>query len=324
MASIYKKTVLVTGITGSWGKCLTKALLARDDIREIRGMARNEFNIVSMQREVSDPRLKLIVGDIRDERTVMDACAGVDDIFHLCAVKHVPVCEEFGMEAIKTNILGTQNLINAAKECNVKTFVDVSSDKSVEATTLYGMTKGIGEHLVINAAKPLRMGGPRFVCIRGGNALGSSGSVVPLFIKCLKEGGIVPITHPDMTRFFLSLPQAIQLVLDAAYKYTDQGCIYVTKMKACRIVDLARVIATEILGCPLQTKDVGIRTGEKLHETLISQHEVSRSYDLDNGLYVIRPTPNGDIPVNFPSYSSNDSLLDDAGIADLLRLGGWL
>jgi FlaA1/EpsC-like NDP-sugar epimerase len=195
--------ILITGGTGSWGQTLTRMLLEKYDVKEIVVFSRGELQQVLMQRKFNDKRIKYVIGDVRDYDSVRFATKNIDYIFHMAALKHVPVCEEHPQEAIKTNITGTSNIVNAAIENRVKKVIDVSTDKAVEPVNLYGMTKSVGEKLIIQANDLTDY--TKFVCIRGGNVMGSNGSVIPYFIEQIKAGGPITITDIEMTRFFLTL-----------------------------------------------------------------------------------------------------------------------
>jgi FlaA1/EpsC-like NDP-sugar epimerase len=234
--------ILITGGTGSWGNELVKNLL-NFPVKEIRIFSRNEFNQVLMQRKFSDIRLKFIIGDVRDFDALNNACKNVDLVYHLAALKHVPICEDFPNEAIKTNINGTQNIINAAINNNVKKVIDVSTDKAVEPNNLYGMTKSVGEKLILSSNK---LSSTTFVCVRGGNVMGSNGSVIPLFKEQIANG-LVTITDNRMTRYFLTLKEAIDLLIQATID-SFGGEIFVMKMPSCYIKDLSEVIGESIGG----------------------------------------------------------------------------
>lgn len=284
---MYKnKIILITGGTGSWGCELTKKLL-KEGIREIRIFSRNELSQVLMKREFNDDRLKFIIGDVRDIYSLKLAMENVDYVFHLAALKHVPICEIQPREAILTNIYGTENVIKAAIEKKVSKVIDVSSDKAVSPYNLYGMSKAIGEKLIINAN--LLSDETRFVCIRGGNVMGSNGSVIPFFIEQIKSQNFVTITHKEMTRYFISLEEAIQLLTKAA-EISFGGETIVMNMPACKIVDLANVIIKNYGNEETKIKYIGMRPGEKLHEELISNHESINSYIISNNYYLIKPS----------------------------------
>ncbi len=322
--------ILITGGTGSWGNELTKKLLLYNP-QEIRIFSRNEFSQVTMQRKFNDhPALKFIIGDVRDYQAVEDACKDIDYIFHLAALKHVPICEFQPEEAMKTNITGTENVIRASIMNRVKKVIDVSSDKAVDPINFYGMTKSFGEKLTLRANDYSEH--TRFVCIRGGNVLGTNGSVVPLFKKMILDGKDISLTSSEMTRFFLTVSEAINLLLKASEESIG-GEIYVMQMKACGILDLAEVLIEELALKPVSIKEVGIRPGEKLHEVLVSNHEAPFTYQYDSQYYVILPSHspislinkyNNYKKVTFEKYQSNDRLMSKNEILEMLRQGGFL
>lgn len=283
---MYKdKIILITGGTGSWGHVLTKRLL-NEEAREIRIFSRNELSQVCMQREFSDNRVKFIIGDVRDQYAVDSAMRGVDYVFHLAALKHVPICEIQPREAILTNINGTQNVIQGAINNNVKKVIDVSTDKAVSPYNLYGITKAVGEKLIINANTLTKE--TKFVCVRGGNVIGSNGSVIPLFIDQIKEKNMLTITNTEMTRYFISLDEAIELLIKAA-ELSFGGEILVINMPACKILDLAKVLIEVYGNQETEIREIGLRPGEKLHEELISMYESPNSYSISDKYYLIRP-----------------------------------
>ncbi|WP_379136528.1 polysaccharide biosynthesis protein [Paenibacillus sp. sgz500958] len=324
------KVVLITGGTGSWGRTLTQTLL-KEDPQEIRIFSRNEFSQVMMQREFgNDSRLRFIIGDVRDYTAVEAGCKGVDYVFHLAALKHVPVCELQPEEALKTNVLGTENIIRASIAQKVTKVIDVSTDKAVNPINVYGMTKAIGEKLMIRANDLSEH--TRFTCIRGGNVLGTNGSVVPLFLQQLREGRDLTVTDIEMTRFFLTLQEAIFLLLKAATTAIG-GETFVMKMKACRIIDIAEVLAEHYLPCVPQLKEIGMRAGEKKHEVLISSYESPYTLKYNEQYFVILPSTDQDQlyrhysnfkKASFVEYHSNDSLVNKSGIKSLLQEGGFL
>lgn len=324
------KICLITGGTGSWGSELTRKLL-ENHAKEIRIFSRNEFAQVRMQRAfANDPRLNFITGDVRDYDVLRTACKGVDYIFHLAALKHVPVCEKQPEEALKTNVNGTLNVIRASVENEVSMVVDVSTDKAVDPINFYGITKFMGEKLITTANALYSK--TRFVCVRGGNVLGTNGSVVPLFKQQILEGNAVTLTSRAMTRFFLTVSEAIEMVLRAT-QVAVGGEIFVMNMQSCRIVDLIDVLGQCLTGQPVKIRDIGIRPGEKLHEVLISSHEVQTTHQYDKQYYVILPqhasqrlqTTYQHLPiVTFHHYGSNHNLMNMNEIETMLRKGGIL
>lgn len=279
------KTILITGGSGSWGNELTRQLLEKFKPKEIRIYSRGEIKQWIMRRKFNNsPILKFIIGDIRDKERLMIALRGVDIVFHLAALKHVPVCEENPNEAVLTNIFGTQNLIDSSIENKVKLFVDVSTDKAVDPLNLYGVTKACGEKLSIAANNSF--GKTRFVCVRGGNVLGTNGSVVPLFREQILKNSKITITDDRMTRFFITIEEAIGLLFKAAQKCVG-GEIFVIKMPATKITDLADVMIKELGNKDTKIEKIGIRPGEKIHEVLVSRYEVDRVVEDENHFIIL-------------------------------------
>ncbi|OBZ13360.1 MULTISPECIES: polysaccharide biosynthesis protein [Bacillales] len=323
------KIVLITGGTGSWGQELTRNLLETNP-KEIRIFSRNEFTQVDLKRKFNDPKLTFIIGDVRDFDAVYEACQNVDFVFHLAALKHVPICEYQPTEALKTNVLGTQNIIKASIMQGVEKVIDVSTDKAVDPINFYGMTKAIGEKLIIKANDMSEK--TRFVCIRGGNVLGTNGSVVPLFKQQIVEGKEITLTDVDMTRFFLTVPEAIQLLLKAT-AVAIGGETFVMKMPACKIIDLIQVLKNIFGGAHSPIKDIGIRPGEKLHEVLISLSESPNSYKYDEQYFVILPSHPTELllshynhlpKVTFPYFQSDQDLMTNQEIELLLKKGKFI
>jgi len=322
------KCVLITGGTGSWGQTLTRMLLAQYNVKEIVIFSRGELQQVLMQRRFKDARLKFVIGDVRDYEAVRFAMRGIDIVFHLAALKHVPICEDHPQEAIKTNITGTINVVNAAIEHRVAKVIDVSTDKAVDPLNLYGMTKAVGEKLIIQANDLSNH--TRFVCIRGGNVMGSNGSVIPYFIEQIRSGGPITITDRAMTRFFLTLEEAIGLLFKAA-ESSIGGETFVMNMPACRIADVAEVLMDHFGWVDMI--EIGAKPGEKLDEMLISQHEAKLSYCFDDSYYVILPTNAGSALLDnyntlekfpYPEFSSQTKLMNREEIKHMLNKGGFL
>jgi FlaA1/EpsC-like NDP-sugar epimerase len=246
----------------------------------------------------------------------------------MAALKHVPICEEHPQEAIKTNITGTSNVVNAAIENRVKKVIDVSTDKAVEPVNLYGMTKSVGEKLIIQANDLTDY--TKFVCIRGGNVMGSNGSVIPYFIEQIKAGGPITITDLEMTRFFLTLEEAISLLFKAA-EDSIGGETFVMNMPACYIRDIADVLIDEY--GDVEIKEIGGRPGEKLDEMLISTHDAALSYYYDQNYFVTLPTKsNADLIEKYKNlkkfdreeFSSKTFLMNKDQIRDMLKKGKFL
>lgn len=320
--------ILITGGTGSWGQTLTQMLLEKYDVKEIIIFSRGELQQVLMQRKFKNEKLKFVIGDIRDYESVKFATKKVDYIFHLAALKHVPICEDHPQEAIKTNINGTTNMVNAAIENNVKKVIDVSTDKAVEPINSYGMTKAVGEKLIIQGNELSEH--TRFVCIRGGNVMGSNGSVIPFFVEQIKAGGPITITDLKMTRFFLTLEEAILLLFKAA-EDSIGGETFVMNMPACYIKDVAEVLMDEY--GKVDILEIGSRPGEKLDEMLISAHESSLSYYYDQNYFVTLPTKsNADLIEKYKNlkkfdreeFSSKTFLMNKDQIRGMLKKGKFL
>jgi FlaA1/EpsC-like NDP-sugar epimerase len=296
--------------------------------KQIVIFSRGELQQVLMQRKFRDPRIKFVIGDVRDLEAVRFAMRDIDTVFHLAALKHVPVCEDHPQEAIKTNITGTTNVVNAAIEHRVAKVIDVSTDKAVDPLNLYGMTKAVGEKLIIQANNLSDY--TRFVCIRGGNVMGSNGSVIPYFIEQIRSGGPVTITDRAMTRFFLTLEEAIGLLFKAAESSVG-GETFVMNMPACRIADVAEVLMDHFGLVDLI--EMGAKPGEKLDEMLISQHEARHSFCFDENYYVILPTNAGLALLDnyntlekfpYPEFSSQTKLMNREEIKYMLIKGGFL
>ncbi|RAV01247.1 polysaccharide biosynthesis protein [Paenibacillus sp. YN15] len=323
------KRILVTGGTGSWGYELVRQLLDFEP-KEVIIFSRNESSQVAMLRTFEDRRLTFIIGDIRDKEALSRACVQIDYVFHLAALKHVPVCEEQPYEAMKTNVLGTQYVIEAAIENKVKKVVYISTDKAANPSNFYGMTKAIGEKLIIHAN--LLQGDTEFVCVRGGNVLGTNGSVIHLFMKQIREKGRVGITDMAMTRFFLTLQEAISLLFKAT-EASIGGETFVMMMPTCKITDLAQVLG-ESMGKPdVEMVELGVRPGEKIHEILLTEFESQTTVLFDEQYLVILPTL--EIPgikeryASYPkaqisSFCSSQSLMSKEQIRELLIKGGFL
>lgn len=327
---IKDRTILVTGGTGSWGYELVKQLLDFEP-SEIRIFSRNESNQFTMKQEFdNNPKLHFIIGDVKEKEALLEACQGVDYIFHLAALKHVPVCEDQPIEALKTNVIGTQNVIEAAISCNVHSVVNISTDKASNPSNFYGLSKAMAERLIIHANTLNTK--TRFVCIRGGNVLGTNGSVIHVFKKQIKEKGKIGITDLNMTRFFLTIEEAIKLVFKATFESIG-GEIFVMKMPSCKIIDLAQVLIDSSDVENVAVEILGIRPGEKLHEILLSEYESTTTITYDDEYYVILPAIHIDgikehyskyQPVSLEDYNSGTGLMDKAQIEEMLKKGGFI
>lgn len=314
-------TILVTGGTGSWGIELIRQLLALQP-KKIIIFSRNENRQVLMRRNFEDTRLHFCIGDIRDKNAVSLACLGVDFVFHLAALKHVPVCEENPLEAIKTNVIGTHNIIEASIENNIKKVIYVSTDKAADPANTYGMTKALGEKLIIQANEA--NSNTSFLCIRGGNVLGSSGSVLPLFMKQLEEKNQINITDKRMTRYFVTPQHAIKTLLQAA-EFGTGGEIFVMYMSACKIIDLAEVLIEHLQKKNVVVNEIGARRGEKIHEVLIAEAEESFATVFNKDLICISSKRNDDT-MQIPKIllDTKKNLMTKKEIRNLLIDGGFL
>lgn len=321
----------MTGGTGSWGNELVSQLLEKNP-KEIRIFSRNETSQVLMKQKFENhSKLTFIIGDVRDKEAVSEATRRVDYIFHLAALKHVPVCEFQPLEALKTNVMGTQNIIDAAIENNVEKVINISTDKAANPSNFYGFTKAMGEKLIINAN--VITDKTKFVCVRGGNVLGTNGSVIHVFKHGIKTKSKIGITDKKMTRFFLTIKDAIKLLFKATFE-SHGGEIFVMKMPTCKIIDLAQVLIDQYSpDKEVIIEESGIRPGEKLHELLLTEFESHNTIVYDSEYFVILPT----IPIkglmeyyeDFPhvdldTYSSSDNIIQYEQIKTMLKDGGFL
>ncbi|SAL05625.1 polysaccharide biosynthesis protein CapD [Caballeronia arationis] len=275
-ADILKDTVaLVTGGTGSFGTTISKRFLAQG-IKELRIFSRDEKKQDDMRQAFHDNRLKFFLGDVRNESSVRDAMRDVDLVFHAAALKQVPSCEFHPMEAVRTNVLGAENVLSAALACGVKSVIALSTDKAVYPINAMGMSKALMEKLTV--AKSRNAGMTTLCATRYGNVMASRGSVIPLFVRQLKEGKEITITDPEMTRFLMSLDDSVDLVL-FAYKNANQGDIFVQKAPACTVEVLAKALQI-VFNKKVPIRIIGTRHGEKLYESLVSREEMARAEDL--------------------------------------------
>lgn len=315
---------LITGGTGSWGYELTKQLLAKPTTNKVVIYSRNEFKQVEMQRHFNNDKLHFIIGDVRDRESLEIACQNIDTVYHLAALKHVPICENQPYEAIKTNIIGTQNVIQASIKNNVINTIFVSTDKAVAPNNLYGDTKAIAERLIIHANTLTNK--TKFVCIRAGNVIGSNGSIIPYFKQKIKNDNVIPITDPNMTRYYLSLSKAISLIFKAE-EIALPGEIIVMKMPSCSLQYLAECMKEKYGNEDTKIEIIGIREGEKIDEMLISQHEASRAISIDQDFYAIVPEfsnlPKRSLleytKIAIFEYSSNPTTMDKKEIMNMLN-----
>jgi UDP-N-acetylglucosamine 4,6-dehydratase len=293
---IQNKVLLITGGTGSFGNAVLQRFLHTDHFKEIRIFSRDEKKQDDMRNQFKNPKIKFFIGDVRDYNSVEPATRGVDYIFHAAALKQVPSCEFFPMQAVKTNVEGTQNVIKAADQNNVNKIICLSTDKAAYPINAMGISKAMMEKVAIAESRNLQN---TTVCLtRYGNVMASRGSVIPLFINQIKSGLPLTITDPNMTRFLMSLNDAVDLVL-FAFENGNQGDLFVNKAPASTIGDLAKAIK-ELAKVEVEINVIGTRHGEKLYETLCTREEMVRAEDMGN-FYRI-PADNRDL--NYSMYFS--------------------
>lgn len=284
------KTLMITGGTGSFGKTVLKSLLTTN-IREIRVFSRDEKKQEDMRITLANDRVKFYIGDVRDYESISQAMVGVDYIFHAAALKQVPSCEFYPMEAVKTNIIGTENVLNAAIATNAKRVVLLSTDKAVYPINAMGISKAMAEKSLVAKSRMIPESGPIICATRYGNVMASRGSVIPLFISQLKNGEPLTITDPNMTRFLMSLEDSVDLVLHA-FEHAQQGDIFVQKAPASTVGDLAQALKL-LFSRNNDINIIGTRHGEKLYESLISREEMAKAEDM--GRYYRIPADNRDL-----------------------------
>jgi UDP-N-acetylglucosamine 4,6-dehydratase/5-epimerase len=292
------KVLMITGGTGSFGKKILNRFLS-SDVRKIRIFSRDEKKQEDMRIKLNNSKLKFYIGDVRDFDSVSEAMKGVDYVFHAAALKQVPSCEFYPLEAIKSNILGAENVMNAATQNNVERVVLLSTDKAVYPINAMGMSKALMEKCMVAKARMQNKSETVFCATRYGNVMASRGSVIPLFVSQLKKGVDLTITDPNMTRFLMSLDDSVDLVL-YAYQKGKQGAIYAQKSPASTVEDLAQALK-EIFNSDSSVRIIGTRHGEKLYESLISREEMARVIDLKD-YYMI---PSDDRDLNYAKYVSS-------------------
>lgn len=293
--SFKNKTLLITGGTGSFGNKMLRYFLNNTNINEIRVFSRDEEKQDRMRNELCNERVKFFIGDVRDFDSVNRVMRGVDMVFHAAALKQVPSCEFFPMEAVKTNILGADNVLNAAGNNGVEKVVVLSTDKAVYPINAMGMTKALMEKLMMAKART-NNSKTVYCATRYGNVMASRGSVIPLFVKQIKENKDITVTDPNMTRFLMSLDESVSLVL-YAYENAKSGDIFVQKAPASTIMDLALALQ-KIFKAKNKIKVIGSRHGEKVYETLVNREEMSKADDLGNFFRI--PSDHRDL--NYSSY----------------------
>jgi UDP-glucose 4-epimerase len=326
------KILLITGGTGSFGNAVLQRFLVTDHFKEIRIFSRDEKKQDDMRNQLKNSKLKFFIGDVRDYDSVEPATRGVDYIFHAAALKQVPSCEFFPLEAVKTNVIGTDNVLTSAIRNGVKKVICLSTDKAAYPINAMGISKAMMEKIIIAKARQLGSGADTTICLtRYGNVMGSRGSVIPLFYKQIAEGKALTITDPSMTRYMMTLADAVDLVI-FAFKNGNQGDLFVQKAPAATI----QVMADAIKKCKKSKAEIeiiGTRHGEKAHEVLVTREEMSKAEDLGNFFRV--PMDNRDMNygkfypegdgklVEYSQYSSDiTTRLDEKGVIDLLNKMG--
>ncbi len=313
------KKVLVTGGSGSIGQKIVKELL-NYDVDVVRVLDNNETALFDLEQDLNSSKIRTFVGDIRDYQRLVRAFKDIDIIFHAAAYKHVPLCEYNPMDAVKTNVIGTQNIIDAAITCEVDKVILISTDKAVNPVNVMGATKLLAERLMISSNVYSGRGGTKFSCVRFGNVLNSRGSVIPVFKKQISNGGPLTITDKRMTRFIMHIHEAAKLILTAG-SLSDGGEIFILKMPSVRVPDLAEAMIEYYApqyGFNIEDIDVeiiGKRVGEKLHEELMTPEELVCAEDNGN-LFIIRD----EINENHPNFVYNSSEIEQLNKNEILNI----
>tara|TARA_Y100000389_G_scaffold199988_1_gene239491 strand:- start:8340 stop:9356 length:1017 start_codon:yes stop_codon:yes gene_type:complete len=295
MKLLKNKTIMITGGTGSFGSTAVKKFI-NSNVKEVRIFSRDEKKQEDMRLNLKNSKAKFFIGDVRDKDSLFHAMKGVDYIFHAAALKQVPSCEFYPMEALKTNIMGTENVMNMALRNKVKRVVILSTDKAVYPINAMGISKAMMEKLMIAKSRNTKKGETIFCATRYGNVMSSRGSVIPLFVNLIKKKKLITITDPNMTRFLMSLEDSVNLVLHA-FEHGKQGDIFIQKAPASSILDLAKALK-ELFTANNKIKIIGTRHGEKLYETLLSREEMAVAKE--NGNYFHIPMDNRDL--NYEKY----------------------
>lgn len=320
------KVLMITGGTGSFGRTVLNRFL-NTNVKEIRIFSRDEKKQEETRLAMANDKVKFYIGDVREYSSVAQAMVGVDYVFHAAALKQVPSCEFYPMEAVRTNVLGTENVLNAAIASVVKRVVVLSTDKAVYPINAMGISKAMAEKIMVAKSRMISELTPIICATRYGNVMASRGSVIPLFISQIKNGLPLTVTDPNMTRFLMSLEDSLDLVLHA-FEHADQGDIFVQKAPASSVADLAYALK-DIFSSKIPVNIIGTRHGEKLYESLVSREEMARSED--RGRYFRISSDNRDLNYNkyfvegeahiseFDDYTShNTERLDIQGVKDIL------
>ncbi|HPJ92176.1 MAG TPA: polysaccharide biosynthesis protein [Bacteroidales bacterium] len=280
MSNFKNKTLLITGGTGSFGNAVLKRFL-NSDIKEIRIFSRDEKKQDDMRHALHNPKVKFYIGDVRDKRSVDGAMGGVDYVFHAAALKQVPSCEFFPIQAVRTNIFGTENVLDSAIQHGVKNVVVLSTDKAAYPINAMGISKAMMEKVAIAKGRQMGSDGATTICCtRYGNVMASRGSVIPLWIEQIKSNNVITITDPNMTRFMMTLDDAVDLVL-YAFQHGKNGDLFVQKAPAATLDVLADALK-QLYQADTEIKIIGTRHGEKLYETLVTREEMARAEDMGN------------------------------------------
>ncbi|USQ03335.1 polysaccharide biosynthesis protein [Aquirufa antheringensis] len=324
---IKQNILLITGGTGSFGNAVLNRFLKTDDFSEIRVFSRDEKKQDDLRKRVNNKKVKFYLGDVRDRESLIPAVNGVDYIFHAAALKQVPSCEFFPLEAVKTNIIGTDNVLTVAQDFQVKKVVVLSTDKAAYPINAMGMSKALMEKVMVAKSRNIDSSKTIFCGTRYGNVMASRGSVIPLFIDQIKEGKPLTLTDPNMTRFMMTLEDAVDLVL-YAFENAKQGDLFVQKAPSATVGTLAEALI-DLYKSKSEIKVIGTRHGEKLYETLVNREDMVKAHDL--GEYYRIPADNRDL--NYDQYfsegtpdlsnleeyhSHNTSILDKEGMKKLL------
>ena len=280
MNTFQNKTLLITGGTGSFGNAVLKRFL-NSDIKEIRIFSRDEKKQDDMRHALHNPKVKFYIGDVRDKRSVDGAMGGVDYVFHAAALKQVPSCEFFPLQAVRTNVFGTENVLDSAIQHGVKNVVVLSTDKAAYPINAMGISKAMMEKVAIAKGRQMGSDGATTICCtRYGNVMASRGSVIPLWIEQIKSNNVITITDPNMTRFMMTLDDAVDLVL-YAFQHGKNGDLFVQKAPAATLDVLANALK-QLYQADTEIKIIGTRHGEKLYETLVTREEMTRAEDMGN------------------------------------------
>jgi UDP-N-acetylglucosamine 4,6-dehydratase len=320
------KILTITGGTGSFGNTVLKRFI-NTEVKEIRIFSRDEKKQEEMRISSGNPKLKFYIGDVRNYDSVQQAMKGVDYVFHAAALKQVPSCEFYPMEAVRTNVLGTQNVLDAATANGVKRVIVLSTDKAVYPINAMGISKAMAEKLMIAKSRSQSLNEAILCATRYGNVMASRGSVIPLFVSQIKAGKPLTITDPEMTRFLMSLEDSVDLV-EYAFEHANQGDLFIQKAPASTVADLAQALK-ELFNSSVPINVIGTRHGEKLFESLISREEMAKAEDM--GSYFRVPADNRDLNyaqyftegeekiANFDDYTShNTERLNIAQVKELL------